>query len=602
MQRSNRSTSRLPLSKVQILCCVALALSWNARAQAQKSHITKQATGNRQTVDHGTRTEPAPQPTDLEALVRSGWVQIVRFESPIGATVEIASTSGSVALEIPATIGLASGQPYRLRVSNIPDRPGITLYPTIQLLGYIMPPPQVDPAEYPIPIHFLDRDVDDVDAGRMLSNVVFLEDPLFALPVAFPPGEVPVLDVRAGEDPLIRASDLGRPIVLIQVGNRVPLDDRLDSGPEDPPVYVVPAPVYRSGNDPDPSVRHTGWSGGLVAAPGAMSSVATGHSHPLCSSYLPISRLPYKVHPRMPFDECLPDGGDLIPYVHFNAYDQITGLGASETVAQFSRPGERPRVVPSNQVCLYAPRFGLVRSASVSIAGLYLEGPGTVDHRVRRAAMESRTSASSRIRNDRSRLLRLRESPITVAMREPPAALDELRVIAAITTRDYFEILTGRTGPNTLEQSDEARIAMSIEAAKTWQLDQFPAYTALTQSGAQISGTAVTGEIQQVKPPILRPGELVLRKMVTPHAAKAGDIVEFVIDYTNVGQTTLESISIIDSLTARLEYVPNSAQTDRRAVFSAAPNDVGSQELRWDISDPLPGGEHGVVWFQAKVR
>jgi uncharacterized repeat protein (TIGR01451 family) len=231
-----------------------------------------------------------------------------------------------------------------------------------------------------------------------------------------------------------------------------------------------------------------------------------------------------------------------------------------------------------------------------------MEGPRGVEHRIRRAAIESREAADFRSQKDHTRSIRRRELTSIVAMHEPPGALDELRIIAVMLKQDGYEKLSGRIGPNAMGQADEARIAMSIEAARAWARDQFPAYTAITESGAQISGSALTGEIQQIKEPARRPGELVLRKMVTPPNAKAGDLVEFVIEYTNVGQQPVENVSIIDSLTARLEYVPNSANTNRRAVFTAAPNDVESQELRWDISDPLPGGQQGLVWFQARVR
>jgi uncharacterized repeat protein (TIGR01451 family) len=587
-----------------IPCQVSLVLAllgWSAIASAERPPETRQANAVRTASHHHAAGDAAPASPDIQALIRSGWVQIVRFESPIGATVEVASNSGAIAIEVPGQVGLALGQPYRLRVSNIPDRPGITLYPSIRLLGYLVPPAHVDPAEYPIPIHFLDRDLDDVSGSRLVTNVVYLEDPLMALPISYPPGEMPVVDVRPGEDPLLRASNLGRPIALIQMGNRVPLDDQLESRADDPVIYMVPAPSYRSGNTSDPMVQQSGFSPGMTAASGMPHPMGCCSS-PMCSSCMSITRAPYKVHPRMPFDECLPDGGDAIPYVHFNADLQVAGLGASETVAQFTRPGERPRIVPSNVVCLYSPRFGLARSSLVCVAGLYSEGTRNVDHRARRALFETREAAELRSKKDRTRLVRRREVPSIVAMNEPPAAMDELRIVAAVVRNDPYEKLTGHTGPNTLIQADEARIAMSIEAAKAWTRHQFPAYTAISESGAQITGVGQTGEIQQIKEPNLRPGELVLRKSVNPTSAKPGDVVEFVIEYFNVGQRPIESVSIVDSLTPRLEYVPNSAKTDRRGVFTAAPNDVESQELRWDISDPIPGGQKGVVWFEAKVR
>lgn len=588
-----------PICRTQSLGLLLAIVGWSTAVHAERPPDSK--SGSVRQATHGSPTQAPAEAPDVMALIRSGWVQIVRFEAPIGATVEIASSSGAIAIETPSNVGLMLGQPYRLRISNIPDRPGITYYPTIRLLGYILPPAHVNPVEYPIPIQFLDRDLDDVNTGRMVSNVVFLEDPLNALPVAFPPGEMPVVDVRPGEDALFRASDLGRPMIYVQLGSRQPLNDQLESSNEDPTVYMIPQSEYHSGNDDDSMVRQAEWMYGTVPF-GACPGRLPGHSAPLCANCTPICRQPYRTHPRMPWDECLPDGGDQIPYVHLNAYNQVTGLGASETVAQFTRPGERPRIVASNQVCLYAPRFGLVRSSSVSITGLHTNGPRFVDHQVRRAALLSKETPESRSQQDKARSVRRRELANTVAMNEPLAGIDELRVIAAMIRQQGIEKLSGRTAPSDVEQSDEARIARSIEAARTWKRDQFPAYTAITESGAQISGSALTGEIQQIKEVNRRPGELVLRKSVNPTTAKAGDVVEFTIEYFNVGQRPIENVSIIDSLTARLEYVPNSAGTDHRAIFTAGPNDVESAELRWDISDPIPGGGRGVVWFQAKVR
>ena len=127
-------------------------------------------------------------------------------------------------------------------------------------------------------------------------------------------------------------------------------------------------------------------------------------------------------------------------------------------------------------------------------------------------------------------------------------------------------------------------------------------FRSIVEGGGQITGTAQPGGVDQIRERYRKPGELVLQKTATPDSAKQGDEIEFAIFYRNTGERPVESVSIIDSLTTRLEYVPDSSQTDRRAVFTAAPNDANSHELRWDILEPVPGGKGGVVWFKAKVR
>jgi uncharacterized repeat protein (TIGR01451 family) len=304
----------------------------------------------------------------------------------------------------------------------------------------------------------------------------------------------------------------------------------------------------------------------------------------------------------MPKDEYVCDGGDETPHVHFSGHGSLAGLQASETVAQFSRPGEKPRLVASNEVCVYAPRFGLLRSSAITIGQVQIEGPRRMLQQFQRGSMEGRARTARQVEQRRSQLMRQRQRPSTVAMTDVPIALEELRVIAAVHNYEYWTDITRSIGSVSIDQSQEARISMGIQAAIPWNRAESPAYTAITESGGMITGTIRTGELQQLRQPPQVPGELVLVKVATPQAAQQGDVIEFAIFYHNIGQRPVESVSIIDSLTARLEYVPDSALTDRRAVFTAAPNEVGSQELRWDVLEAIPGGAKGVVWFKAKVR
>ncbi len=547
-------------------------------------------------------TPHVPVVPDLATILRSGRAQAVRFSLPPDTTGEIATSAGILPLEGDTKLVIAVGPTYRLRLSTTLTNSRVTVYPTMRLIGYTVPPSNVDPTEHPVPIHFEPRDLSEATDGRHVINVIYLEDPLLALPMAFPRGEVPVLDLAPGEDVLFKASAMGRPIAFIQLGNRVPLDDQLETSPNDPPVIVLTSAP--AGAAPAPNASAIQPAGLQLAAPlaGAAAASWSHGSRPLCATDQQIIRQPYKVHPRMPRDEYLTDGGDQIPLVHFDADDSLTGLAQTETVAQFRRPGERPRVVASNEVAVYAPRFGLLRSSAASLAGFQIEGARGVGQQLRRGAVETRIAIDQRTQQKQVRALRQRLRPSGLAMNEPLAGLDELRVIDGVHQREGSDKLAGPIGPNTFGQADELRLAKSIDAAREWNRQQYPAFTAIIEGGGMITGTARTGEVDKITEPTRRPGDLILFKTATPAQAQQGDVVEFAIYYRNVGERLVESVSIIDSLTARLEYVPNSAKTDRRAVFTAAQNDVESHELRWDISDPIPAGQGGVVWFEAKVR
>ena len=62
-----------------------------------------------------------------------------------------------------------------------------------------------------------------------------------------------------------------------------------------------------------------------------------------------------------PRDEYLCDGGDGGKPVGVNARKEVLGLKMEDTVAHYDTLDGRTLVEPSNEVCLYSPRFGAVR-------------------------------------------------------------------------------------------------------------------------------------------------------------------------------------------------------------------------------------------------
>ncbi len=87
-------------------------------------------------------------------------------------------------------------------------------------------------------------------------------------------------------------------------------------------------------------------------------------------------------------------------------------------------------------------------------------------------------------------------------------------------------------------------------------------------------------------------------KVASTPVARPGDIVDFTIRFDNVGDRTIGNVTIIDNLTPRLEYVPDSAQAslqgqlldaDQRRRLARAPlGDRRSASRRRRRRRPLP--------------
>jgi uncharacterized repeat protein (TIGR01451 family) len=98
------------------------------------------------------------------------------------------------------------------------------------------------------------------------------------------------------------------------------------------------------------------------------------------------------------------------------------------------------------------------------------------------------------------------------------------------------------------------------------------------------------------------PAPLKLCKTSDKKCAHVGDVATFTLKYTNPGGQPINDVVVSDSLTARLEYVPDTQKSDRDAVFTTQPNEVGSQILRWQVNGTLMPGESGTVSFQVRIR
>ena len=75
------------------------------------------------------------------------------------------------------------GYVYRLQVTSIPNNDGVDIYPTIELIDRLYPPPGLA-LRFPIPIDLTQDELELAASGAFVTRVIYVEDPLHALPIA----------------------------------------------------------------------------------------------------------------------------------------------------------------------------------------------------------------------------------------------------------------------------------------------------------------------------------------------------------------------------------------------------------------------------------
>lgn len=124
----------------------------------------------------------------------------------------------SVPLVMPGRQNFLQGAIYRLKLTNLPDRPGVELYPTLEVAP-VTPRTDAYLAHAPIPVQFTDEDLDQILSGNFVTKVIYLPDPEFQeLALA---GVETLVSTRLdpGVDPISEADRRGSIMAILRVGN-----------------------------------------------------------------------------------------------------------------------------------------------------------------------------------------------------------------------------------------------------------------------------------------------------------------------------------------------------------------------------------------------
>ncbi len=161
----------------------------------------------------------------------------VRFVGPAGMKISWPGVFGEVRnnqIEAPGRYNFVQGSIYRLKLSDLPGRPGVDLYPTLEVVpanlrtdAYI--------AHSSIPLYFTEEDFEQVMGGNFLVKVIYLPNPQYAdVAMTGGPEEVVSTRLEPGADPIAEACKRGSILLIVRMGN-IDLE-----APHTPPMNAPP--------------------------------------------------------------------------------------------------------------------------------------------------------------------------------------------------------------------------------------------------------------------------------------------------------------------------------------------------------------------------
>ena len=515
-------------------------------------------------------------------------VQVVSFQAPNGVQKILLGPDPYPGLAVNNTpeghlvAGLKVGTTSIVQFTEPQGRKGQNIYASIDIYGHLHRPSDIDPLKYPIRVTLSDRDIESIlDQGRMITRVIYLEDPKVAIPYQADPDRLPTTELGPGEDPFRVARALGRIMAVVRFGTRQPTGEELQMLA----VSRLPLSGVRCLH-----VSKTG-DGCRMSCPTVTCAPA-----PVASTCIPPAK------PGLPGDEYLCDGGD-DGRLATATKGSSAGIEPRDAIVQFGvgdGPGSR-RMLPTNIVCIYAPRFAATELLTVANENVLVQGPVVKRNAQQMEAMRNRELGVKLTLNQPPIVNRVTQRASGIINRQTADTKIELRVLGGYDIVQLVKIQDTLLPPQGLKGNQKAMVAKEAQRPIAIKTAESVVVTGIEQSASEKVMAWMPHEDSSSEPVPDMPGLAVIKR-VSKEEAAPGEEVEFVIQYRNMGNVPIRSVSVIDSLLPRLEYVKGTAQGPKGAVFSAHANEAGSTELRWDLPGSIAPGDSGQVCFKAQVR
>jgi uncharacterized repeat protein (TIGR01451 family) len=301
-----------------------------------------------------------------------------------------------------------------------------------------------------------------------------------------------------------------------------------------------------------------------------------------------------------PEDEYLCDGGDQIPSVRVRNDWSVDGLQLEDTVVHYDTLNGDTHVQPSNRVCIYAPRFASVRKVYGVLQHERWDQAAKLDQPVTIDGLDDTQFTTTAVQPVPPVLRHGLAGPSGFRDQLPPTGLDNLEGLvgtqgSVIPYEDFTDVQRAM-----LSNTEKARLAALVEAAAVWSHDV--AVQVVIDNIATHEDVATTAAESVHIYSLEGKPRLRVCKMASRQEARPGETVEFTLLFENVGDQTIGNVTVIDNLTTRLEYVPDSQNCSLSANFSSSENQGESLALRWEIIEPMKVGQSGIIRFTCRVR
>ncbi len=542
------------------------------------SHIAAQSTAHRLFSAHLPLGEIG-RVARAQGRIEPGPNQMIRIVAPEGVIVTPwDGQEDAVGQAVPRTVGLQVGYAYRFELRQIPLLLEQYLYPTIELIDRTHPPAGLE-ERHAITVEFTLEDLQLAAAGNLITKVVYVEPPQDAIAgSAFARSSQPYFDVAQGDDPLAVADLLGRPLAIVRIGSR-----DLSPGEHDPGLIPAAPPVEQP----------VGFTISDTAGEQVMSRHEQGDACVTCPAC-------HQRHPANARDEYLCDGGDAGQPTRVRRDWQVDGMQMEDTVAHFDTLAGDVVVVPSTRACVYAPRFAAVRQVfrafenqmnDVAIHERDVLAPSDHDLLLEPGAVKQPEGTVRAIGTAIGNVMEERQRGLLVDDVRPPS--ETSNSLLPFENLQIIEL-------GTLDVKDTPLLLEGVAAAQVWSAVEMAQVlidhdVAVEQDSVRAAQVELVYEMPKGKP------RLRLIKLASEQDAISGDTVHFTLRFDNTGVQPIGNVTIIDKLTTRLIYVPESQKCTRAATFSASDAARDALVLKWEITEPLEPGEGGVIRFACRV-
>ena len=213
----------------------------------------------------------------------------VTFGQPEGMQVRYDATGAggfdSEPLVVPARQNFPQGGLYRIKLTNIPAREGVELYPTVEL-AYANPRTGAYLAHNSVPIQFTEEDFDQVLTGNFVTKVIYLPDPDFQGPALAGIDTLVSTRLDPGIDPIVEADRRGSILAIIRLGDK---DIEMTgaggvaaggAGFYGPPIAGLPAPYAPAMTEGCGGPGGMGGPGGCAPMPASLPGMVAGVTAP----------------------------------------------------------------------------------------------------------------------------------------------------------------------------------------------------------------------------------------------------------------------------------------------------------------------------------